>query len=148
MDKRKRAPTAAEKATIAAELRNRALLILATFDREEPGEQWAKIRVLVESSQRLSDLRVIYREIRSMLGAMRPSSREQLERELRDSFGPDAEQIGDDEVVAQARRIGCIRSEREYRIVQARLDSLPANPDDDSESAALGKLLDDFMAAP
>jgi hypothetical protein len=106
------------------------------------------MRLVVESTTKLSDLRVIYRETRSFLGAMSPATREQLERELRERFGPDAEQLGDGEVVAKARSIGRIGSESEYRVVQAYLDSLPANPDDESEAAALGALLDEFMAAP
>jgi hypothetical protein len=40
---------------------------------------------------------------------------------------------------------GRIRSEREYRIVQAYLDS---HLGDDAEDIALGALLDEFMAAP
>jgi hypothetical protein len=91
---------------------------------------------------------VIYRETRSFLGAMSPATREKLERELRERFGPDAEQLRDGEVVAEVRSFGRIRSEREYRVVQAYLDSLPANPDDEFEAAALGELLDEFMAAP
>ncbi|HEV7706180.1 MAG TPA: hypothetical protein VGO46_17915 [Gemmatimonadaceae bacterium] len=123
--------------------------MIAAFDRDEPGgEAWRMLRELVEATQKLSDLRVIYRDIRSMLGAMMPSSRERLERELHDRFGPDEERIRDDEVVAQVRRIGRIGSEREYRIVQAHLDALPANADHDSEVSSLGQLLDEFMAGP
>jgi hypothetical protein len=124
------------------------LLILATAERDAPSAFWGQMRVLVESTTKLGDLRVIYREARSFLGAMAPATREQLERELRERFGSDAERIRDGEVVAKVRSIGRIRSESEYRVVQAYLDSLPANPDDESEAASLGELLEEFMAAP
>src|SRR6185312_3014824 len=95
----------------------------AAIEREEPGETWARMRVLVENTTRLTDLRVIYREIRGMLGVMSPESREQLERELEQLFGPDAATLSDRQVVAAVQERGRIRSEREYRIVQAFLDS-------------------------
>jgi hypothetical protein len=49
------------------------------------------------------------------------------------------------QVLVKVRSSGRIRTEREYRIVQAHLDSLPPNA---SERHTLGTLLDEFMAAP
>jgi len=148
MSKPKRPRSAAARELEAADLRGRALLILAAAESEAPSAFWSQWRLLIESSTKLSDLRLIYRETRSFLGAMSPTTREPLERELRERFGPDAQQIRDGEVVAKVRSVGRIKSEREYRIVQAYLDSLLGNPDDESEFASLGELLDEFMAAP
>jgi hypothetical protein len=140
----KRASSVAARAIEAAELRGRVLLILATIEREEPGETWARFRLVVENAKRLTDLRTIHREIRGILAAMSPSAREQLERDLEQRFGSDSEQIRDQQVIAKVRSVGRIRSEREFRIVQAYLDSMPPNA---SEGRALGALLDEFMAA-
>lgn len=106
------------------------------------------MRELVEKTQKLSDLRVIYRDIRSILGAMTPSSRERLERELLERFGPDAERSRDEAIVAKAVRAGRVKSEREYRAVSAYLDALSGDPANKSEAASLGALLDEFMAGP
>jgi plasmid stabilization system protein ParE len=131
-----------------AELRARTLLYLDAFDREEPSERWKKFRELAVSTNRLSDLRALAREFRSFLGAMSPSRRIQLERELHETFGSDAEQRRDGEVVANVRHARRIKSEREHRIVQTHLDSLPPDPDADAEIIELGALLDEFRAAP
>jgi hypothetical protein len=127
-----------------AELRGRSLLILSAIEREEPGPQWASLRLVVENSVRLTDLRTIHRDVRALLAAMSPSARELLERDLAKQFGPDADLEHDKQVVARVRSAGRIQSEREFRIVQAYLDSLPPN---DSERDTLGAFLDDFMAA-
>jgi len=148
MSRPKRPQAASPRASESTDLRSRALLILAAIDREEPSEAWEKMRLVIERTRKLSDLRAIYREIRSLLSAMSPLTREQLQRELRERFGPDAQQIRDGEIVAKVRSTGRINSEREYHIVQAYLDSLPASPDDDSDDASLGELLVEFMAAP
>lgn len=136
------------RAEEVAELRARALLAIATIDREEPSEIWAQVRAIVEHATRLTDLRTLYREIRGFVGAISPSARQQLERELQERFGPDVGQIRDTKVVARVRKAGRIRSEREYRIVQAYLDSMPVESRDAAETLALGALLDGFMAAP
>jgi hypothetical protein len=128
-----------------AELRGRTLLILSVIEREEPGPQWASLRQVVENAARVTDLRTIYREVRGFLAAMSPLAREPLERDLAQRFGPDAQQQRDRQVVAKVRSAGRILTEREYRIVQAHLDSLPPNA---SERHTLSALLDEFMAAP
>ena len=120
-------------------------MILARIEQEEPSETWTRFRVLVEGTTRLTDLRVIYREIRSILGDMLPEPRAQLERDLEQRFGPDAADLRDRRLVAAVQKRGRIRSEREYRIVQAFLDS---HSGDNAEVLALGALLDEFMAAP
>jgi hypothetical protein len=128
-----------------AKLRGRTLLMLSAIEREEPGPQWASLRIVVENAEGVSDLRAIHREMRALLAAMSPLGRELLEHELSLRFGPDARQERDETVVAKVRSTGRIRTEREYRIVQAYVDSLPPTA---SERDALGALLDDFMAAP
>jgi hypothetical protein len=127
-----------------AEVRGRTLLILSVIEREEPGPQWASLRQVVENAARVTALRTIYREVRGFLAAMSPVAREQLERDLAQRFGPDAGRERERQVLERVRSAGRIRSESEYRIVQAHLDSLPPNA---SERHPLGALLDEFMAA-
>jgi hypothetical protein len=76
---------------------------------------------------------------------MQTSERQQLEHDLEQRFGPDAAALRDRQVVAAVKKRGRISSEREYRIVQAYLDT---HPSDDSGGLALGALLDAFMVAP
>ncbi len=71
----------------ASELRERALLMIAAFEREEPSPTWPRFREIVECATRPSDLRDIVRECRGMAAAMSPAGRRELERELRERFG-------------------------------------------------------------
>ncbi len=130
-----------------AALRERALLMLAAFEREEPGPTWARFRELVEQSSRLSVLRTMLRECRGMMAAMSPDGRRTLERVLRDRFGADPEWDRELATVAKVRARGRIQSEREYRSVQAYQDAIAAELDRQDEFLALGALLDDFSAA-
>jgi hypothetical protein len=138
-------PAAAEE-LIA--LRGRALLILAAFEREEPSPTWARYRALVEEATRLTHLRGIIEDLRAMMAGLPRESGAALRRELRARFGPDREEERDRKSVAKIRARGRIRSEREYRIVQAFADGIPADPDDQNEYLALGAMLDEYMAAP
>ena len=137
--------TAAEAVTI---LRERALLMLAAFEREEPSATWSQFRGLVEKATRASDLRSLLREFRAITGAMSESRRRALERALRDRFGPDDDWERHLAVVARMRVRGRIRSEREYRSVQAYQDSIANTVALQDDFLALGALLDDFTAAP
>ncbi|HEY7236306.1 MAG TPA: hypothetical protein VH539_19250 [Gemmatimonadaceae bacterium] len=121
--------------------------MLAAFEREEPSPTWARFRELVETSTRVSDLRTLLRECRGMLGAMSSPGRRALELDLRNRFGPDQEWERDLAVVAKVRARGRIRSEREYRSVQAYQDSIAGDAGRQDEFLALGGLLDDFSAA-
>jgi hypothetical protein len=143
-DDRKHSSGGAARPTEIAELRERSLLILSAIERGEPGPLWASLRQTIESAERVTDLRTIYREVRGFLAAMPPSARELLERDLARRFGPDTQQERDERVIEKVRSSGRIRTEREYRIVQAHLDSLPPNA---SQRQMLGALLDEFMAA-
>jgi len=131
----------------AAALRERTLLMLVAFEREEPGPTWAKFRELVETSSRLSDLRTMLRECRGMMAAMSPAGRCALESVLRDRFGADPEWDRDLAIVAKVRARGRIRSEREFRSVQAYQDAIAAELERQDEFLALGALLDDFSAS-
>jgi hypothetical protein len=131
-----------------AKLRERALLMLAAVEREEPSVGWAKFRELIEGSTRLSDLRTILRDCRGMMAAMSPEGCRALERELRDRFDTDPEWERDLAMVAKVRARGRIQSEREYRSMQAYQDSIAADLERQDEFLAIGALLDSFSAAP
>ena len=137
-----------DKSGEKAELRQRALLILATFDREEPSPDWAELRRVVERTTTLSGLRSIVRDLRSAMGAMPAVSRIALEKDLARQFGPDAGAAKDAAVVDRVRLRGRIGSEREYRSVQAYADAIAGDQSRQDEFLALGALLDDYMAAP
>jgi hypothetical protein len=131
----------------AAALRERVLLMLAAFEREESSPTWPQLRKVVEASTRLSDLRTVLRECRGMMGAMSPAARRTLERDLRNRFGADSEWQRDVAIVAKVRARGRIRSEREYRTVQAYQDSIAGDLEHQDEFLTLGALLDEFSAA-
>jgi hypothetical protein len=131
-----------------ATLRGRAELILATFEREEPSPTWAQYRALVEQATGLTHLRGINQDLRAMMAGLPRASGDALRLELRTRFGPDREEERDRQTVAKIRARGRIRSEREYRIVQQYVDSIPADPNDQDEFLALGAMLDEYMAAP
>ena len=130
------------------QLRERALVMLAAFERQDPGPTWDQFRQLVQNSRRLTDLRTVLRELRGTMGAMSPVSRADLARELEQRFGPDAESVGDVGIVERVRRRGRIRSESEYRSVQSYADSIAGDASRDIEFLSLGALLDEYMAAP
>ena len=131
-----------------AELRERGLLMLEAFEREESSPTWAGLRSLLESTNRIADLRSVLREMRGIQGAMSSTGRARLQRALEDQFGPDEESQKDLAVVEKVCARGRIGSEREYRAVQSYADSVVGESDRESELATLGALLDDYMTAP
>ena len=133
-----RSPGDTASAEEIVELRGRALLILSAIEREEPGAQWASLRSVVENAAGVTDLRTVHREVRTLLAALSLSARERLERDLAQRFGPDVHLERDKQVVAEVRSTGRVRTEREYRIVQAYLDALPPSA---SDRDVLGPLL-------
>jgi hypothetical protein len=130
-----------------SELRERVLVMVAAFEREESSQTWAKLRELAERSTRLTDLRGLVRECRGIMGALTPAGRRALDIELRERFGADPQWERTLGIVAKVRARGRIRSESEYRSVQAYQDSISSNADSQEEFLVLGGLLDSFSAA-
>ncbi len=125
-------------------LRERALTMLAAFDREETGPAWSQFRELVQKSTRIGELRTILRELRDITGTMSRSGRKELDRALAARFGDDIEGQRELEIVTRGRT----RAEREYRSVQAYIDSKAGDQIRDEEFLAFGALLDAYSAAP
>ena len=129
-------------------LRERAYLILDAFQQAEPGPTWARFRDAVQRATRVSELRTLYRELRGAMAGLEPSARDQLQRRLVERFGPDGQYDEDKAAAERARSRGRIRSEREYRAVQAYVDSIASDVGARDESDALGALLDDYASRP
>lgn len=132
----------------AALLRQRAHMILEAFERAEPSPSWARFRELTDRARTLTDLRTINRELRGAMAALSSTDRRELVRTLDDRFGPDAGFERDRRAAERALARGRIRSEREYRAVQAYADSIAGDREAESQYLSLGALLDDFMASP
>jgi len=143
-----RSDSSPEQAAGAEELRARLYLMLEAFEREEPSKTWLEIRELVDRSSRLSVLRSLLRDLRGAVAALSPSGRRTLETALQEQFGPDSEWQRELAIVERVRARGRIRSEREYRAVQAYQDSIAGDRARQDEFLALGAMLDDFSAAP
>jgi hypothetical protein len=131
-----------------AELRERAMMIVAAVERAEPGPLVAQIREIVERARGVTGLRAVLRELRGMEPGLPAGARAELRHALKAQFGPDPELERDREVAAKVRQRGRIRSEREYRVVQGYADAIAAHPDAQEELLVLGALLDAYMAAP
>jgi len=133
-----------------AELRARALLMLDAFERDQPGSGAGQLRQVIENARNLGALRTILRELRAAANTLSPAARQQLDHELSAGFGPgvNAEEEREQAVVTTVRRRGAIRSEQEYRVVQAYVDRLSADPTAGAEFLALATLLDEYSAAP
>lgn len=132
----------------AAVLRERAHVILAAFERADSSPTWARFRELINRARSLSDLRTVNRELRGAMAGLNRADRQELTRTLRDRFGPDTEFERDQATAEKALTRGRIRSEREYRAVQAYADGIAGDQEAESKYLALGALLDDFMASP
>jgi len=129
-------------------LRERANLILDAFEQVEPGPTLERFREAANRATRLSDLRTINRELRgAMAGLDRPALAD-LRRRLLERFGPDPDYEKDKAAADKARVRGRIRSEREYRAVQAYADSIAADLELRHEFDALGALLDEYASRP
>ena len=125
-------------------MRERAHMMLAAFERAEPSPLWSQFRVIVDQAKALGALTDIVRDLRGASAGLLPDARAELERQLRERLGPDEEWERDRRLVEKVRHRGKIRSEREYRLVQAFADSIAA--EDQREYLALGALLDEFMS--
>ena len=132
------------------ELRVRAGLMLDAFERDQPGSRIGQLRQVVDGARSLSAMRAILRELRAAAITLSPAGRQQLEHDLSSRFGPGqtADKEGEQAIVVTVRRRGAIRSEREYRAVQAYADALSTDPNAEAEFLALGALLDEYSAAP
>jgi hypothetical protein len=136
-------PRAAEK----AQLLLRCRLTLDAIERAEPSPSWAELRAVVErSAGRVAELRSLVTELKALAAALPGEARQGLARDLV-AHGIDtaAERERDAAAVAPVRARGRIRSEAEYRRVQAYADTL-VQPEDGEEYLALGALLDEFMS--
>ena len=129
-------------------LRERALFILAVFDRLEPSPTWARFEEIVRRATQLADLRSINRDLRGAMGGLPPEALRELPQSLTERFGPDAEYERDKAAAEQARARGRIRSEREYRAVQGYADVIAGDPASRDVYDALGALLDEFATRP
>jgi hypothetical protein len=145
---RKDPGTSAKQRATATELRGRALLILDSFEHEEPSSTWQQMRELVHTSTRIGDLRTIVLELRSAMAGLTPEARLSLDHRLAEQFGADEEQALRLALVVEVLKRGCIRSEEEFRIVQAVADSIAADLARGAEFLQLGSLLDEYSAAP
>ena len=142
--------TAKAKREALAELRVRAFLMLDAFERDQPGSGVGQLRQVVEGARSVSAMQSILRELRAAASTLSPTGRQHLDRELGKRLGPElsAEEEREQAVVAAVQRRGSIRSEREYRIVQAHADAISASHAAQAEVVALGRLLDEYSAAP
>ena len=142
-------PAALAKSEALAELRARAFLMLDAFERDQPGSGVGQLRQVIESASSLGAMQTILRELRAGASTLSAAGRQHLDHELSARFGPRliAEQEREQAVVATVRRRGSIRSEREYRIVQAYADAMSGDPGAEAGFLALGALLDEFSAA-
>jgi hypothetical protein len=135
------------RATEKAQLLTRCRLTLDAIERAESSPVWAQFRATVEASaSRLGDLRSIVRELLPIVAILPADIRADLARQL-SSHGVDLaqERKQQADAVAKIRERGRIRSEAEYRRVQAYADAL-TRPEDEAEFITLGALLDTFMA--
>jgi len=119
------------------------------FERDQPRSRVGQLRQVIEGARSLSAMRTILRELRAAASTLSPAGRQQLDHELSARFGPGltAAEEREQAIVATVRRRGSIRSEREYRVVQAYADGLSADPDANAEFLALGALLDEYSGA-
>jgi len=132
----------------AEQLRARAFFILDAFEEAEPSPNWERFRQVTTQATRLNDLRTINRELRGAMAGLDPSVLAHVRRQLLERFGEDPDYEKDKVAAGNARTRGRIRSEREYRAVQAYADSIAADVDAHEEFDALGGLLDEYTSRP
>ena len=137
-----------DSADEAETLRARAYLILDVFEQAEPSLTWARLRAATKQATRLSDLRIIHRELRGAMAGLDRTALAKLRKHLLERFGPDADHQKDKAAADKARQRGRIRSESEYRAVQAYADSIAADFEAGAEFDALSALLDDYASRP
>ena len=134
-------------ATEKAQLLTRIRLTLDAIERAEPpSPTWAEFRALGErSANNLRTLRDLAREV-AVLASMLPGPiRAELDTALT-AAGIDlaSERASDLAAIAAVRARGRIRSEAEYRRVQAYADQIGPDEARQEEYLALGALLDEF----
>jgi hypothetical protein len=137
------------KAAEKAQLLTRWRLTIDAVERAEPGHAGcAELRAIGEANaNRLGALRELGREA-SVMAAMLPAPiRAELETALAaagiDVTGEHAAEAAD---VAAIRARGHIRTEAEYRRVQAYANRIGVDPRAQAEFLTLGQLLDEFMS--
>lgn len=136
-----------ERAAEKARLLLRCRLTLDAFERGEPSAMWADFRAFVEaSSGRLADLRSILLELKPMAAFMPKEIRRELAQSLAAHGFDVALELEQDRAAVDAIRArGSIRSEAEYRRVQAYADAL-ITPEEKEEYLQLGALLDEYSS--
>jgi hypothetical protein len=82
------------------------------------------------------------------MAGLEPSALAQLRERLIERFGPDPDHENNTAAAHNARTRGRIRSEREYRAVQAYADSIAADVGSRDDFDALGALLDEYASRP
>jgi hypothetical protein len=146
-----RSITPEQQAELAA-LHGRCTLMLDAFARAEPDAGgFAELRATVDrvaASRSLSGMRAVLRELLAMQAGLPLDTQRELGRNLAARLGPNVVAERDAAKVARVRARGCIRSEREYRVVCAYADAIAGDPHAQAEFLALGALLDGYMAAP
>lgn len=131
-----------------AQLFVRCRLMLDAIERAEASSVWTDLRSAVDANAgRLGALRILERELRTIVALLPAEVQREVEHGLAE-LGVDVsvEQVREAAAVSRVRKCGRIRSEAEYRLVQAYADRLGALPSAQEEHLALGVLLDSFMA--
>src|SRR3982751_1205214 len=122
--------------------------MLDVLEQAESSPTLARFRAATEQATRLSDLRTINRELRGAMAGLDRTALAQLRKRLLEQFGPDVDHEKDKAAADKARQHGRIRSEREYRAVQAYADSIAADFVARDEFDTLSALLDDYASRP
>ena len=138
-----RSNTQDEKAALVA----RCGLMLDAIERAEPGATWAELRTVLESvANRVVPLRQLAQELTNMAALLPRPARTELDQALANA-GIDltAERAAEQAAVAKIQARGRIRSEADYRRVQAYADKLSAS-NAEAEFLALAALLDEYMS--
>ena len=125
----------------------RCYMTIDALEQSEASPLWAEMRATVAAhATRLTDLRRLVAELQPMAALLPRNTRRSLLRALK-SQGIDiaSERRSHVDAVAAVQTRGRIRSEAEFRRVQAYADTL-VDPGDEREYQQLGELLDEFMS--
>jgi hypothetical protein len=128
-------------------LRDRCILVLRFLNRRgELGDQFGQFEEVIHRSYENEDLRglrLLRREFDDWSKDLGAEEQLELETLLRVELGVDVdeEHATDLTQVRQIEARGRIRNEREYRLVQARLEELHASSADTTEAERLAALL-------
>ena len=121
--------------------------MLDAIEGAEPGALWAELRTVLESvANRVVPLRQLTQELTTMAALLpQPAQRELDQAVANAGIDLTAERAAEQAAVAKVQARGRIRSEAEYRRVQAYADKLSAS-NAETEFLLLGALLDEYMS--